>query len=206
MYGFEGLGCVYWHMVAKLLLAIQEIHRDAERSGEPADVIAGLARAYHRVRQGLGFNKTVEEYGAFPTDPYSHTPPHAGAQQPGMTGQVKEEVITRLGELGVDVEDGIVAFRPRLLPQNERLEAAAAFEFVDRSGEPGRIDVPAGESRSPTVRFRSSTRSVPPRSASAWSPITARRSPSKGDRLDAEQSRALLGRTGEIRRIDVDLP
>ena len=24
MFGFEGLGCIYWHMVAKLLLAVQE--------------------------------------------------------------------------------------------------------------------------------------------------------------------------------------
>ncbi len=38
-------------------------------------------------------------YGAIPTDPYSHTPGFAGAQQPGMTGPVKED-ICRLGELG----------------------------------------------------------------------------------------------------------
>ncbi len=24
MFGFEGLGCIYWHMVSKLLLAVQE--------------------------------------------------------------------------------------------------------------------------------------------------------------------------------------
>ncbi|CAN0044150.1 unnamed protein product, partial [Discosporangium mesarthrocarpum] len=42
---------------------------------------------------------------AFPTDPYSHTNRH-GAQQPGMTGQVKEEIVTRFGELGVRIEGG----------------------------------------------------------------------------------------------------
>ena len=36
-----------------------------------------------------------------PTDPYSHTPGFAGVQQPGMTGQVKEEILTRWGELGL---------------------------------------------------------------------------------------------------------
>ena len=39
----------------------------------------------------FGKVKTVRSYGAFPSDPYSHTPAHAGAQQPGMTGQVKED-------------------------------------------------------------------------------------------------------------------
>ena len=37
-------------------------------------------------------NKTPEEYGAFPFDAYSHTPYNSGAKQPGMTGQVKEEI------------------------------------------------------------------------------------------------------------------
>ena len=46
-------------------------------------------------------------YGAFPTDPYSHTPAGKGAQQPGMTGQVKEDVISRFGELGVEVKNGV---------------------------------------------------------------------------------------------------
>ena len=35
MYGYEGLGCIYWHMVAKLLLAVQEMRPAAERDGQP---------------------------------------------------------------------------------------------------------------------------------------------------------------------------
>ena len=72
-----------------------------------------LAEWYYDVRAGLGFNKTPEVYGAFPTDPYSHTPGFAGARQPGMTGQVKEEILTRLGELGLSVRDGRGEFQPR---------------------------------------------------------------------------------------------
>ena len=43
----------------------------------------------------MGFKKTESpaEYGAFPDDPYSHTPSFGGARQPGMTGQVKEEKV-----------------------------------------------------------------------------------------------------------------
>ena len=74
-----------------------------------------LAAAYYDIRQGMGFNKAPDEYGAFPTDPYSHTPMGGGARQPGMTGQVKEEIITRWGELGVKLQQGVLCFAPTLL-------------------------------------------------------------------------------------------
>ncbi|HRR05883.1 MAG TPA: hypothetical protein P5105_01260, partial [Victivallales bacterium] len=67
----------------------------------------------------LGFNKTAKKYGAFPTDPYSHTPKHTGASQPGMTGQVKEEIITRFGELGVFFLNGKVLFNTSLIKKEE---------------------------------------------------------------------------------------
>ena len=97
MYGYEGIGSVYWHMVAKLLLAVQEAYWSAVDQGAAPDVAEQLVHAYRRIRSGLGFRKEPGVYGAFPTDCYSHTPSHAGAQQPGMTGQVKEEVLTRFG-------------------------------------------------------------------------------------------------------------
>jgi hypothetical protein len=103
MFGYEGLGCVYWHMISKLLLVVQENFFVALTEGADEETRYRLGRLYYRVREGLGFNKTPDEYGAFPTDPYSNTPKHARAQQPGMTGLVKEEVLTRFGELGVRV-------------------------------------------------------------------------------------------------------
>jgi hypothetical protein len=78
-----------------------------------------LKALYYRVRSGLGFHKSAAVYGAFPPDPYSHTPKHAGAQQPGMTGQVKEELLTRLSELGVTVRDGSLSFDTDLLQPSE---------------------------------------------------------------------------------------
>jgi hypothetical protein len=137
MYGYEGLGCIYWHMVTKLLLAVQEMAARAEREAAPEPVRRRLAGGYERIRAGLGFEKTAAEYGAFPTDPYSHTPAHAGAQQPGMTGQVKEEILTRFGELGVEVEEGAVRFRPFLLGRTEFLEAAGTYRDHDPGGAPG---------------------------------------------------------------------
>jgi hypothetical protein len=134
MFGFEGLGCIYWHMVAKLLLAVQENFFAAIERGANQETCLRLADLYYRVRDGLGFNKTPAEYGAFPTDPYSHTPGHAGAQQPGMTGQVKEEILTRFGELGVRVDNGQVRFEPRLLRPEEFATEDRQFRYVDVHG------------------------------------------------------------------------
>lgn len=113
MFGYEGLGCIYWHMVAKLLLAVQEQVFDA--ADRQAPELPALIAHYRRVRDGLGYRKSAAAYGAFPADPYSHTPGEGGAQQPGMTGQVKEEILTRWGELGLRVRDGLVHFDPVLL-------------------------------------------------------------------------------------------
>ena len=117
MFAYEGLGCIYWHMVAKLLLAVQEQVFHAADLGAPE--LPRLCAHYRRVRDGLGYRKTAAEYGAFPADPYSHTAAEGGAQQPGMTGQVKEEILTRWGELGLRVKGGRIHFDPVLLDAAE---------------------------------------------------------------------------------------
>ncbi len=131
MFSFEGLGSIYWHMVAKLLLAVQENFFAAGDIDTDAATTHRLGELYYRVRAGIGFNKTPAEYGAFPTDPYSHTPKHAGARQPGMTGQVKEEILTRFGEFGVRVDDGAVRFSPNLLRTCEFMTVSRDTGYVD---------------------------------------------------------------------------
>ena len=143
MFGFEGLGCIYWHMVSKLLLSVQENFFAALDRQAADETCRRLGSLYYRVRDGLGFNKTPSEYGAFPTDPYSHTPGHGGAEQPGMTGQVKEEVLTRFGEFGLRIAGGTVRFDPRLLRAREFLSAARGFRYVDVDGHWQEIAVPA---------------------------------------------------------------
>ena len=117
-YAYEGLGSIYWHMVSKLLLAVQENVFKAYKKDD-AKLTVELEKLYYEIRSGLGYNKTPEIYGAFPVDPYSHTPYHKGAKQPGMTGQVKEEVLTRWGELGLSIENGTVNFNPIILQKSE---------------------------------------------------------------------------------------
>ena len=210
MYGYEGLGSIYWHMVSKLLLAVQESYFRALDAGEDPAVVRRLAALYYRVRDGIGFNKTAEEYGAFPTDPYSHTPGnpgHSGAQQPGMTGQVKEEVLTRLAELGVRIKNGQIAFRPSLLRQREFTQEPTTWTAVNTSGQAVEIDLPGSAvaftyAQVPVVLHQSDT--AAPR-------ITLTRDDGSthtiaGDTVDADMSNALFDRSGRVQQLDVYLP
>jgi hypothetical protein len=141
-FAYEGLGSIYWHMVSKLLLAAQECYQQALAASADTSVTAGLAAAYYDIRQGLGFNKSPDAYGAFPTDPYSHTPMGSGARQPGMTGQVKEEILTRFGELGVSVQHGALCFAPTLLRRDEFLRSPDEFSYVDVALERRTLSLP----------------------------------------------------------------
>ena len=102
-YKYEGLGSIYWHMVSKLLLAVGENMHTALNACEDTALLDSLSRQYDAIREGIGSHKSPAEYGSFPFDAYSHTPVMSGVQQPGMTGQVKEDIISRFNELGIDI-------------------------------------------------------------------------------------------------------
>jgi hypothetical protein len=204
-FAYEGLGSIYWHMVSKLMLAVQECYERARDAGEPRATLAALAAAYDDVRDGLGFHKPPEVFGAFPTDPYSHTPAHAGAQQPGMTGQVKEDVLARWGELGVEVRGGRLGFAPTLLPREEFLSEVAApvaravGGVVPLALEPGSLaftfcQVPVvyrlidGDARVELTGRDGTTRVF------------------DGAFLDAASSREVFERRGTVARIEVAVP
>ena len=139
-FAYEGLGSIYWHMVSKLLLAVQEtIIRTRSES-----TTCALMDRYADIRKGLSFKKTTENYGAFPTDPYSHTPKGQGAKQPGMTGLVKEEILTRQAELGYFIENGNLVFDFLMLDRNEFLADPTVFTYFDIDGQPQQIDLEAG--------------------------------------------------------------
>jgi len=111
-YKYEGLGCIYWHMVSKLLLAIGENILWADSLNAGKEIMKRLKVYYDAVQKGIGAHKSPADYGSFPFDPYSHTPMMAGVQQPGMTGQVKEDILNRFFELGVLVQEGQLMIRP----------------------------------------------------------------------------------------------
>ena len=125
-YKYEGLGCIYWHMVSKLLLAVGEI---IETAGADSADFVRLKAHYEAIQEGIGAHKSPAEYGSFPFDPYSHTPVHAGCQQPGMTGQVKEDIISRFRELGLRVADGALHIEPVLLREDEFQNGELRFTY-----------------------------------------------------------------------------
>ena len=143
-YGYEGLGSIYWHMVSKLRLAVFEVTKAAVEQSDSSETVGRLFDHYFEINAGIGAHKSPELYGAFPTDPYSHTPGGKGAQQPGMTGQVKEDLLCRSGELGVRVSGGQLHFDRALMPADEFLTESASFEYVDVKQEQQTIELTAG--------------------------------------------------------------
>lgn len=197
MYRYEGLGCVYWHMVMKLMFRLQQRIFAAVDSGADRDLLAEMVQRYRRVRAGLGPSKTVADHGAFPLDPHSHTPAHTGAQQPGMTGAVKEGILLRWGEIGLRVKDGCLGFAPVLLDPAEFLAAACPWP-------------PLGEAKSLEAGTLGFTYCGSPvvyhlDGAAPWTRATllGGETVAGTDRLDRAVSRALFARAGAVARIDV---
>ena len=203
-YKYEGLGCIYWHMVSKLRLAVQEVWHRAVRARAPEASLARLRAHYLHVREGVGVHKPPGLYGAIPTDPYSHTPGFAGAQQPGMTGQVKEDILCRQLELGLVIEDGRLGFQPALVIGDEFLAAPAPFSCRDVDDQPCEIAVPAGAlaltfCQVPVVIHRAGPTRIAITTSDGATTVTG------GLALDGPTSGQIFGRTGAVRRLDVFL-
>jgi hypothetical protein len=47
-----------------------------------------------------------------------------------MTGQVKEDIISRFGELGISVQEGKIVFNPGLLRKSEFIMTSDNFEYI----------------------------------------------------------------------------
>ncbi|MCL1788434.1 MAG: hypothetical protein FWG38_10655, partial [Defluviitaleaceae bacterium] len=197
MYKYEGIGSIYWHQNSKFMLSLQEVLSRAANS--PA--FEKLKAAYYRLQEGFGFRKTPAQWGAFPLEPYSHTPYNMPAQQPGMTGQVKEDILTRFAELGVTVEDGVMRFDPTFLRASEFLTEPAVFGYIDVHGDAKEVALPAKSlaftlCQVPVVYHLSDRDEV-------IVSIGSEKRAQAGLALDAADSKALFDRSGSVTRIDV---
>jgi len=144
-YGYEGLGSIYWHMVSKLLLATQECFFRAMNEGADPEVVGNLKDHYYEIKAGIGLYKSPALYGAFPTDAYSHTPGNSGAQQPGMTGQVKEDIISRIGEMGIQIAKGQITFIAGLFNRDEVLTSQLEFKYLSLENQWKSITLKPGQ-------------------------------------------------------------
>jgi hypothetical protein len=204
MYGYEGIGCTYWHMVSKLMLAAQECARRAYESNDDPLIVALLVKQYYRIHDGLGFMKSSRLFGAFPPDPYSHTPAQGGAKQPGMTGQTKEDILARWGELGVIVKNGCLIFDPFLLRRDEFLAQRRTWTYIDERGIEETISIPP---RSLGFTYCQIPVIYTESEGPAFRIVTLFRNGSvqsrEGAALTQEESESIFGRRGEIDRIEV---
>jgi hypothetical protein len=197
-YAYEGLGSIYWHMVSKLYLAIAETIDNSN----PTDKTK-LREHFYQTATGIGLYKSPEQYGAFPTDPYSHTPAHRGAQQPGMTGQVKEDIITRFKELGVKIDAGKIQFNPTYLQKKEFYPESKTVEFIVVNGQKLSLEMPQNSlafsiCQTPVIYTLNDENKIIVKYKTKNETI-------QNIELNAEISKSIFNRTGEIQSINVFL-
>ena len=202
-YKYEGLGSIYWHMVSKLVLAVQETFYEAINSNASKEELSTLRKFYYDIKEGLGVHKSPDEYGAFPTDPYSHTPSFVGVQQPGMTGQVKEDFISRFRELGVQVKNGMISFNPNLMNEDEFLNEEGLFDYYDTNGDKLSIQLPKDSlaftyCQVPVVYYKSNENKIIVNMGNKKMELDALF-------LDAEISKSIFNRSGAVSKIEIYL-
>jgi len=203
-FGYEGLGSIYWHMVSKLQLAVLESGGLAFLNKEDDRINRALINQYYEIKEGVGLHKSPKLYGAFPTDPYSHTPGGKGAQQPGMTGQVKEDILSRFAELGIFVKEGSLLINPILLKKEWFLKHQETFSYFNIAQQEEQIVLPKNalfftycqvpfvykiaKNNAMEIHFENTKKII-----------------KEELRLDVKTSQALFNRTGEIMKIVVSI-
>jgi hypothetical protein len=174
----------------------------AIKDKESDEITGKLLEHYYEIYEGIGVHKSPELYGAFPTDPYSHTPAGKGAQQPGMTGQVKEDILCRFGELGVFVNNGEILFNPVLLQKEEFLKEPEIFNYIDLGGNEKAIELEKN-----TLGFTYCQIPVIYQLASKENIQITFKDAGKinidGFALDKETSKKIFERTGEVEKLVV---
>ena len=127
-----------------------------------------------------------------------------GAQQPGMTGQVKEDILSRFGELGVYVNNGKLLFNPRLLRPEEFLKESVIFKYTDIRKESKQIELKKGSlaftyCQIPVIYKKAENNHLEVIYNNGLSVEFEKLS------LDVETSKKVFSRTGEVNRIIVSV-
>lgn len=204
-FAYEGLGSIYWHMVSKLVLAIQESYMKAKEESTKVETTSRLLKHYQETLKGLGIYQQPEEYGAFPSDAYSHTPTQSGAQQPGMTGQVKEDIIIRWNELGILIRDGKIRFQPQTLKRSEFLNTDYDFEYYSLEGNKELTPLKKGQ-----LAFTFCQIPIVYQIADSCQLTIYKQDGStisqESNELSLSSSQSLFSRSGEITLIEIDIP
>jgi hypothetical protein len=188
-------------MVSKLMLAVQERFVAGKEEGANNNTLQRILDHYYEIRKGLGTHKSPAQHGAFPIDAYSHTPAGAGARQPGLTGQVKEDIISRFGELGVIVREGRIGLASSMFRRSEMLNQKKDFGFIDVEGVRGVIRLQSDQfaftlCQVPVVYTRGVREQITIRYTDGTEKIT------EGCIIDKETSSMIFRRSGAVAKIE----
>ena len=120
-----------------------------------------------------------------------------------MTGQVKEDLITRASEMGVVIAGGVARFEPGLVRVQEFLEAPSTLNSIGLDGLPQSLALDAGTMgftlcQVPVVLHKAGPAGVRVTRGGQAEVI-------EGLTLGSADSSAIFDRTGVISRIDVSL-
>ena len=123
-----------------------------------------------------------------------------------MTGQVKETILARIGELGVRVEDGCVRLEPTLLQRHEFVDEPTTWRFVRSDDSADSMALEPG-----SLGFTMWGVPIIYRLTDGETTITAVGDDGEvvtatGTRLGLESSRHLFARDGAVRRVEVAVP
>ena len=123
-----------------------------------------------------------------------------------MTGQVKEEILTRWGELGVRVTDGTLQFDPCLLRDREFLIEEREWKFHDVTGSERKIVLPPHSlgfsfCQVPVIYTLDDDRAQLSLTVEDGSTIQI-----EGMALDVATSKAIFRRLGTVTHIEVTVP
>ena len=124
-----------------------------------------------------------------------------------MTGRVKEEIITRLGEWGLRIRAGQICFDPRLLRLCELLSEPANFSWVAVDGSRQSINLMPGMAAFTFAQVPI----VYSAGASDQAVITITQAEGRtrtvhGSCLAKEDSAQIFSRTGAIARLGFEFP
>jgi hypothetical protein len=118
-----------------------------------------------------------------------------------MTGQVKEDILSRLIELGVRIVNGQLAFDPFMFEACEILKTDSRIQFINLEDEHVELSLPAGSfaftlCQTPIIYHQSmNTRIVVTRADGADERDTLT--------LTKDETASIFSRTGQIKRIDI---
>ena len=174
-------------------------------SGADPAVTAALADAYYDIRRGWASTNRPRSTVRFQPIPIPTRRWNGGARQPGMTGQVKEEIITRWGELGVKFEQGALCFSPTLLRSDEFLQKESDFTYFNLSGEPQTLRLSPGSlaftlCQTPIIYQRGAVAQIETIDESGQARTLS------GHYLDIETTLCIINRDGTIAKILVTFP